>query len=148
MGVGKLEIDDIKIGAVMETTFWANPVAESEFRFRATHLDGKRAPKVVLSSDPRIRPGTPCLVKIRAVRKPDRDDRGAIEVEFVRTQDFRIEGVYLDPIVAKKLQVLLESGLNILLDGPQGCGKTVLARSIARALGMDFVFFNCGAVVE
>jgi nitric oxide reductase NorQ protein len=44
--------------------------------------------------------------------------------------------------------VLLESGLNILLDGPQGCGKTVLARSIAKSLGMEFVFFNCGAVVE
>jgi MoxR-like ATPase len=44
--------------------------------------------------------------------------------------------------------VLLESGLNILLDGPQGCGKTVLARSIAQSLGMEFVFFNCGAVVE
>ena len=63
-------------------------------------------------------------------------------------QQFRIEGVYLDPVVAKKLQVLLESGLNILLDGPQGCGKTVLARSIAESLGMEFVFFNCGAVVE
>ena len=44
--------------------------------------------------------------------------------------------------------MLLESGLNILLDGPQGCGKTVLARSIASRSGMEFVFFNCGAVVE
>jgi MoxR-like ATPase len=35
-----------------------------------------------------------------------------------------------------------------LLDGPQGCGKTVLARSLAKGLGMEFVFFNCGAVVE
>lgn len=145
---GKLEVEDIKVGAVMEATFWANPVEGTEFRFRATHLDGKRAPKVVLSSDARIRPGVPCLVKVLAVRKPERADRGAIEVEFVRAQAFKIEGVYLDPIVSKKLQVLLESGLNILLDGPQGCGKTVLARSIARSLGMEFVFFNCGAVVE
>ena len=145
---GKLSVEEIAVGSVMETTFWANPVKESEFRFRATHLDGKRAPKVVLASDPRIRPGVPCYVRIKAVTKPERDDRGTIEVEFVRAQDFRLEGVYLDPIVAKKLQVLLESGLNILLDGPQGCGKTVLARSIAQALGMEFVFFNCGAVVE
>jgi MoxR-like ATPase len=145
---GKLEIEELVIGAVMEATFWANPVADSGFRFRATHLDGKRAPKVVLADDPRIRPGAPCLVRITAIRKPDRSDRGAIEVEFVRAQDFKLEGVYLDPVVSKKLQVLLESGLNILLDGPQGCGKTVLARAIARSLRMEFVFFNCGAVVE
>jgi MoxR-like ATPase len=145
---GKLDIEEITVGAVVEATFWANPVETSGFRFRATHLDGKRAPKVVLSDDPRIRPGLPCLVRVTAVRKPDRNDRGAIEVEFVRAQEFKLEGVYIDPIVSKKLQVLLESGLNILLDGPQGCGKTVLARSIARSLGMEFVFFNCGAVVE
>jgi MoxR-like ATPase len=145
---GKWETAEIKIGAVMEATFWANPVVESEFRFRATHLDGKRAPKVVLCSDARLRPGMCCLVKIRAVHKPERADRGFIEVDFVRAQDFKLEGVYLDPLVSRKLQVLLESGLNILLDGPQGCGKTVLARSIAAALDMEFVFFNCGAVVE
>jgi nitric oxide reductase NorQ protein len=139
---------DVKVGAVMETTFWVNPVKDSGFRYRATHLDGKRAPKVVLCDDPQVRPGVPCMVRILAIRKPKRDDRGAIEVEFVRALQFRIEGVYLDPIVSKKLQVLLESGLNILLDGPQGCGKTVLARAIAESLGMEFVFFNCGAVVE
>jgi MoxR-like ATPase len=139
---------DIKVGAVMETTFWVNPVKDSGFRYRATHLDGKRAPKVVLCDDPRVRPGVPCMVKIAMVRKPQRADRGAIEVEFVRALQFKIEGVYLDPLVSKKLQVLLESGLNILLDGPQGCGKTVLARAIAESLGMEFVFFNCGAVVE
>jgi MoxR-like ATPase len=132
----------------MEATFWPNPVRDSGFRYRATHLDGKRAPKIVLCDDLRLRPGVPALVRVKAVRKPQRDDRGAIEVEFVSTQPFRLEGVYLDPLVARKLQVLLENGLNILLDGPQGCGKTVLARSIAQALGMEFVFFNCGAVVE
>ncbi|MFO0551539.1 MAG: AAA family ATPase [Polyangiaceae bacterium] len=144
----KLTIEEISIGAVMEATFWPNPVKDAGFRFRATHLDGRRAPKVVLCDDPRIRPGAPALVRVTAIRKPERDDRGAIEVEFVRAQDFRLEGVWLDPMVSKKLQVLLESGLNILLDGPQGCGKTVLARTIAKSLGFEFVFFNCGAVVE
>lgn len=144
----KWTASELKPGTVLETTFWANPVEDSEFRFRATHLDGRRAPKVVLCDDPRIRPGVPCLVKIVTISKPDRDDRGAVQVEFVKGQPMKLEGVYLDPMVSRKLQVLLESGLNILLDGPQGCGKTTLARTVAESLGMEFVFFNCGAVVE
>jgi MoxR-like ATPase len=144
----KLNIEDVKLGSVAETTFWPNPVKDSPFRYRATHLDGKRAPKVVLCDDPRIHPGMPCMVKITAVRKPKREDRGSIEVELVRALEFKLEGVYLDPVISKKLQVLLESGLNILLDGPQGCGKTFLARTVAETLGMEFVFFNCGAALE
>ena len=144
----KLKIEEVKIGRKYEATFWANPVSDSGFRFRATHLDGRRAPKVVLSDDNRISPGTPCLVEVSAIKKPQRDDRGQIEVKFIKLVEFKISGVYLDPVVSKKLQILLESGLNILLDGPQGCGKTVLARSIADALGLQFVFFNCGAVID
>src|SRR5262245_52440442 len=140
--------EDLHPGLEMEATFWPNLVQESKFRFKATHLDGLRAPKVVLCDDPRIHPGTPCQVKIVSIRKRKRQDRGAIEVEFVSQKEFQFEGVYLDPLVSKQLQVLLECGLNILLDGPQGSGKTVLARSIAQTLGMEFIFFNCGAVVE
>jgi nitric oxide reductase NorQ protein len=145
---GKLTVEDVRIGSVMEAAFWANPVSESAFRFRATHLDGRRAPKVVLCDDLRIRAGVPCRVRIKAIHKKDVPDRGSIEVEYIESLPFRLEGVYLDPIVSKKVQVCLESGLNILLDGPQGCGKTVVAREIANALGMEFVFFNCSAVIE
>ena len=69
--------------------------------------------------------------KVKTITKPDRTDRGAIEVAYAGPAPFKIEGVYVDPIVGKKLQILLESGLNILLDGPQGCGKTVLSRQVA-----------------
>lgn len=146
--MGKIDIDDIQQGRVYKTTFWENPVTDSPFPLRATHLDGRRAPKVVLTDDPRIMAGMPCLVEVKRVDKPQRDDRGAIIVTWSGAAPFEIKGVYLDPIIARKLQIALDSGLNILLDGPQGCGKTVLARSIATSLGMEFVFFNCGAVVE
>jgi MoxR-like ATPase len=145
---GKWKIEEIKVGTIMETSFLANPVKESEYRFRATHLDGKRAPKVILCDDPRIRPGISCQVEVVSIKKADRPDRGMIAVKFRAQLDFKIKGIYLDPVMSRKLQILLESGLNILLDGPQGCGKTVLARSIAESLGMAFVFFNCGAVIE
>ena len=144
----KWKLEEIHAGKTMEATFWPNPVADSKFRYRATHLDGRRSPKIVLCDDAGVRPGTPCLVQVVRIQKPKQADRGAIEVKFVRLLDFKVEGVYLDPIVSRKLQILLESGMNILLDGPQGCGKTVLARSIAESLGMKFIFFNCGAVVD
>lgn len=145
----KLTTDDIRPGTVMEAVFEPNPLEKSrEFLYRATHLDGKRAPKVVLSKDPRIRSGVRCLVRVTRVEKKKREDRGYIEVEFLQALEFEIADVWLDPVVSRKLQVLLENGRNILLDGPQGCGKTVLARSIAQSMGYEFVFFNCSAVVE
>lgn len=139
---------DLAPGVEVEATFWPNPVQGSGFRFRATHLDGARAPKVVLCDDLRIQAGVPCIVRVKSISKPKRNDRGTVEVEFVKKHEFQLEGIYIDPDASKQLQVLLESGLNILLDGPQGCGKTVLARTIATTLGMEFVFFNCGAVIE
>ncbi len=148
MASGKIKVEELKVGQTVEATFWPNPQEDTAFPLRATHLGGRRAPKVVLSKDPTIVPGVPCVVKIKAIHKPKRTDRGIIEVEYFGPAPFRLEGVYVDPTVSKKLEVALECGLNILLDGPQGCGKTVLARSIASTLGMEFVFFNCGAVVE
>lgn len=140
---------ELKNGMTFETVFHANPKKESPFRFRATHIDGNRAPKVILGNDSRIQPGQLCKVRITSIKKPFSKDRGQIEVEFVSQVTFRLDDtLYVDPMLEKKLQALLESGVNILLDGPQGCGKTVLSRKVAEALGVDYVFFNCSSVYE
>lgn len=144
----RLALEDVQPGQIYDATFWPNPVEGSEYRFRATHLGAARAPKVVLCDDTRIHPGARAQVRVVRIDKPNRSDRGFIEVEFVQSASLELDGIYLDPEVSKKLQVLLESGLNILLDGPQGSGKTTTVRAVARALGMEFVFFNCAAVME
>lgn len=142
----KPEARDVKVGAVVRATFEPNSKQGSKFRLVASRLDGATAPRVVLSNDERIRPGIPHLVRVLRVVESGAA-HGHIEVEFVKV-DLQLEGIYLDPGVSTRLQILLESGRNILLDGPQGCGKTVLARAVAEQLGMEFVFFNCSAVVE
>jgi len=148
MGKGTDE-PNLKVGTVFETVFYANPKKESPFRFRATHIDGKRAPKVILSNDSRIQPGQLCRVRVVSIKKPRAKERGYIEVEFLSQVTFKLDdSIYVDPLVAKKLQAIIESGLNVLLDGPQGSGKTVLSRKVAEALGMEYVFFNCSSVYE
>ncbi|MCB9616811.1 MAG: MoxR family ATPase [Sandaracinus sp.] len=144
----RLALDDLAPGRTFEATFLENDAPGSRFRWRTTQLDGRRTPKVVLSDDARIQAGVPCVVRVVHVGKPESETHGHVEVVWERAASFRIEGVWLDPSVARKLEVLLESGMNILLDGPQGCGKTTLARAVATQLGMEFVFFNCGAVVD
>lgn len=139
----------LRNGFEFETVFYVNPKKESGFRFRATHVDGRRAPKVILSDDPRIQPGQLCRVRIASIKKPGARERGHIEVEFLRQVTFRLDdSLYVEPMLAKKLQALLESGMNILLDGPQGSGKTVLSQKIAEALDLEYVFFNCSAIFE
>lgn len=140
---------EVKTGAVFETVFEPNDKENSDYPFCSHLLDKQKAPKVVLCKDDRIIPGIPYQVIVTRITNQSRSDRGMIEVSLVGPGfHFADDNIYLDPVIARKLLVLLDSNVNILLDGPQGCGKTVLARAIAKSLKMEFVFFNCGAVVE
>jgi len=88
-------------------------------------------------------------VKVLRVTRPKTQDHGFIEVELVRNLRFSLdESFYVAPILKLKLEALLEMGRNILLDGPQGSGKTVLSREVARALGLEYVYFNCASIFE
>lgn len=139
--VAEVESFGVKVGQVLEAIFYTNPRKESAFRFRATHIEGKSAPKAILCNDKRIQPGKLCQVRVTKISKPESQERGAIEVEFLSLVAFRLDDdIYVEPILSKKLHALLEIGMNVLLDGPQGSGKTVLSRKIAEALGMEYVF--------
>ncbi len=143
------DVVDLRPGVRFQTVFYGNRKEGSAFRWRATHVGEKRAPKVILCDDVRVEPGKVCEVRVTAVRKPKSKDRGAIEVEFVRAIDFALdEGLWVHPVLKLKLQALLETGSNILLDGPQGSGKTTLTREVARALDMEYIYFNCASIFE
>lgn len=137
-------------GAVFETMFQSNPRKDSPYRFRSTRLNDRRAPKVVLCNDSRIQVGQWCRVRVTSVKSPLHAARGHIEVEWIGPGPLKFddEDFWVDPTKALVLQALLERGRNILLDGPQGCGKTELSRRMAAALGMEYVFFNCSAIHE
>ena len=141
---------ELQEGLAFETTFWRNEGAQKDaFPFRATHINGKRSPKVILCSGKAILLGKPVRVKVVRVTRLNSAGRGFAEVEYLGPVEFRLDpDIYVDKMLAKKLQVLLEAGQNILLDGPQGSGKTVLSRSIAQALDMEYVYFNCSSVYE
>jgi len=139
-----------KAGSVFETVFWRNEGAlAGAFPFRATHVGGVKSSKVILCSDKGIEAGRLCRVRVRRVKRPQSSGRGMIEVEYLGRVEFQLSpDIYLDKKITRKLQILLEAGYSILLDGPQGSGKTVLSRSIADALDMKYIYFNCASVYE
>lgn len=136
-------------GEVFETVFASNRKPDSVFRFRATRINGLRSPKVILCNDARVQVGRRCRVRVESVKKPTAKQRGHIEVSFVGKSSLQLDtSFYADPLLLSKLQAMLERGMNVLLDGPHGSGKTVLSRLVAEALGMDYVFFNCASLYE
>src|SRR5690242_14945716 len=101
---------NLKNGLEFETIFSANPKSESPYRWRATHINGQRATKVILSNDTRIQPDQLCRVRITSIKRPASKEHGHIEVEFLSQIAFRLDDqLYVEPLLAKKLQALLES---------------------------------------
>ena len=144
-----MSMSKVKIGARYRAVFYLNTRSDSPFRLRATHLDGVRAPKVVLCDAAEVEPGVLWEVEVTGVTKPKSKDRGYVEVRPVRPVAFHLDDdIYVPEMLSRKLEALIEAGLNILLDGPQGSGKTVLTRSLAKACRMEYVFFNCSAIFE
>ena len=114
----------LAVGEIFETVFWRNEgERKSDFPFRATEINGKKSDKIVLSAHAGIPLGRQVRVKVARVTRPQSAGRGFVEVEYLGPTAFALDpDIYLDKSVAKKLQVLLEAGFSILLDGPQGSG--------------------------
>jgi nitric oxide reductase NorQ protein len=136
-------MDNLQPGYIFETVFWTERQDDGTVRLVAHNVNGATFPRPILCSDRRVLPGKRVKVKIDQLR----DD--AALVSFLGLVDFDLaSGVYVDPVLLKQFEILLCSGRSILLEGPQGTGKTTISRELARSLGMEYVFFNCSVCFE
>jgi len=130
-------------GYVFQTVFRLTRVDDGPPELVARHVNGKRAKHRIVSTDPRVLPGRRCKVKVTSL------DDDNIRVDFLGLVDFGLDrDVYVDPDLLQAFEVLLCSGRSILLEGPQGTGKTTVAAALARSLGFEYVFFNCSICFE
>lgn len=129
-------------GYVFETVFWTHREGDQKPHLVARNVNGAASPRPILCTDRRVLPGQRVKVKVESLTEE------AIQVAFLGLVDFDLTGVYVDPVLLRQFEILLCSGRSILLEGPQGTGKTTISRELARSLGMEYVFFNCSVCFE
>ncbi len=135
-------MDKLQPGYIFETVFWAQRLADGP-RLVARNVNGTPITPPILCDDRRVLPGQ--RVKVRVEQASDE----AIQVAFLGLVEFDLTGgIYVEPGLLKQFEILLCSGRSILLEGPQGAGKTTISRELARSLGMEYVFFNCSVCFE
>jgi nitric oxide reductase NorQ protein len=131
-------MDTLQPGYLFETVFWTQRQEAGEARLVAQNVNGSPSPWPILCADRRVLPGKRVKVKV------ERLTSDAVHVSFLGLVDFDLASdIYVDPVLLKQFEILLCSGRSILLEGPQGAGKTTISRELARSLGMEYVFFNC-----
>jgi len=136
-------MDKLQPGYVFETVFWTHREEGQKPRLVARNVNGATCTWPILCADRRVLPGQRVKVKVASVADE------AVHVEFLGLADFDLSaGVYVEPVLLRQFEILLCSGRSILLEGPQGTGKTTISRELARSLGMEYVFFNCSVCFE
>lgn len=136
-------MDKIQPGYIFETVFWTQKQEGGQPRLVAQNINGSASPQPILTQDRRVLAGKRVKVKVESLT----DD--AIHVTFLGLVAFDLASdIYVDPVLLKQFEILLCSGRSILLEGPQGTGKTTISRELARSLGIKYVFFNCSVCFE
>ena len=130
-------------GYIFETIFLITKGDDKKPELTAQSINGKKSEKKIVTSDSRVIPGQRCRVKIASV------DKKIIKVKYLGLAEFSLQkDIYVSPTMLGQFETLLCSGRSILLDGPQGTGKTTISRALAESLGMEYVFFNCSVCFE
>ena len=144
-------LEDLEVGRRYWAEVEANPVRSARWPWRVSALEGRGLPKVGLLEAagelPISREGS-VRVQLHQIDRGARHGRG--KVVFRLTPEAALLGpdVWAPPETTLKIALLLERRRNLLLVGPQGCGKSTLVRTVAERSGMRFVLFPCAAVVE
>lgn len=63
-------------------------------------------------------------------------------------QKMKPKQLFMSPLKWKYLVRSVIRGKNIMMTGPAGCGKTMAARALEKALGRPFFYFNLGATQD
>lgn len=137
------------VGSLHTTTFFPNsvkaaPARAEPFRFMSKTLGGRKVRMPVYCDDARVVVGQPCLVRITAVHGARFMEAELVQSSIIASR----EGMYCDPRQARRLQALIDGGFGVLLIGPQGCGKSTLARHAAEVLGMSFLYVQCAHIYD
>jgi MoxR-like ATPase len=134
---------EIKPGYIFTTVFWIEKGDDGKPEMIGRNINSKITDMRIITEDRRVMPGRNCTVKVESVSDKE------IRVDYLGLSDFRLQDdIFIEPSQLKQFEILLCSGRSILLEGPQGAGKTTISRALAETLGMEYVFFNCSVCFE
>lgn len=137
---------NLLIGQIGRVTFEENSKGKSA---KSSKFDGEPTQKIILPMNGfKPRPGETWMCEVVHENSSISRNLGAY---FVRgmTRVFEIKwpkNFWVDSHIGQELAQDLADGANIMLVGPQGCGKTMLCSVVSQCLGYEFFPIDCTLV--